>query len=124
MRVVRLRIHADLNDRRPDDSVDVRLDAELTDGTSVALLADRGWTSGGQGIASLTAPEAEQTAATVVGPDEPYFAGETEDAMHRRHWATLEQKLRDAGVTVDPGQLDGLPRTVELSSALRRMLKA
>jgi NAD-dependent oxidoreductase involved in siderophore biosynthesis len=104
-------------------SVSARLDAVLTDGGSLPLLTDRGWSSSGPAtIWSTTSPEEiEATARTVVGPDEPPEGRSHADA-EADHWAHLTEVLRRLGVTTTPSALRALPHTVVLSNRLRTRL--
>jgi hypothetical protein len=107
-------------------SVSARLDAELTDGRSVVLLDDRGW-SGSLNRTSEAIPdvwsgtsveEIEREARFVVGPDEP-FEGHSQGDMEAGHWDFLSDKLRRQGVVADPDELRRLPHDVVLSERLR-----
>lgn len=112
-------------------SVSARHEAELLDGRRVLLLDDRGWTE-----RSLTAswagarPEEppdiwattsiediEETARTVVGPDEPFEGSSREDA-ETGHWTYLSDVLRRHSVVMDPLDLKRLPHDVVLSERL------
>lgn len=101
-------------------SVSARLEAVLADGRGVVLLDDRGWsTSGPSGIPALTSTEdIEETARTVVGPDEP-FDGMTQEQMAAGHWGYLAGVLREQGVDVPADELARLPHDVVLSARLR-----
>ncbi|MCJ0874602.1 hypothetical protein [Streptomyces sp. AP-93] len=101
-------------------SVSARLEAELADGRRVVLLDDRGWsTSGMSGIPALTSTEdIEETARTVVGPDEP-FGGMTQEQMAAGHWGYLAGVLGQQGVDVPARELERLPHDVVLSERLR-----
>ncbi|MCX5408842.1 hypothetical protein OHA37_33940 [Streptomyces sp. NBC_00335] len=101
-------------------SVSARLEAVLADGRSVVLLDDRGWsTSGPSGMAELTSTEdIEETARSVVGPDEP-FDGMTREEMAAGHWGYLAGILRQHGVDVPAHDLERLPHDVVLSERLR-----
>ncbi|MER5481695.1 hypothetical protein ABT024_00575 [Streptomyces sp. NPDC002812] len=104
-------------------SVSARLEAVLADCRSVVLLDDRGWsTSGPSGIPALTSPEdIEETARTVVGPDEP-FDGMTQEQMAAGHWGYLAGVLGEQGVHVAAHELERLPHEVVLSERLRAWL--
>jgi hypothetical protein len=120
--VRRLLTFADLDDRdRRGHSISARLVAELADRTHVVLLDDRGWTSGHGGAAGHTPEEVEMTARMVVGPDEPR-RDQTRVQVESDHWATMERKLKDAGVDTDGTDLRALPHDVEISHRLRRLL--
>ncbi|MFD5142474.1 hypothetical protein [Streptomyces sp. NPDC058401] len=101
-------------------SVSARLEALLADGRSVVLLDDRGWSaSGPSGIAALTSTgDIEETARTVVGPDEP-FDGMTRQQMAAGHWSHLAGVLAEQGVDVPARELERLPHDVVLSERLR-----
>lgn len=109
--------------------VTARLSLVLADGTEVVLLDDRGWSgvrvavhddgtrtvthSVGANIARI-----EDTARTVVGPDEP-FDDHTPESMAREHWDALAGRARDAGVDVTGQALAGLRHDVELTERVR-----
>lgn len=112
-------------------SVSARHDAELADGRRVTLLSDRGW--GGTGRPGYvmvaddgrrprspaiwsfqTRRDLEETARTVVGPDEPW-EGKTWTEGETVHWEALADTLRQAGVEADAADLRALPHDVELS---------
>lgn len=101
-------------------SVSARLEAVLADGRSVVLLDDRGWSSSGPaGIPALTSAEdIEETARTVVGPDEP-FDGMTQEQMAAGHWGYLAGLLGQHGVDVPAHELEQLSHDVVLSERLR-----
>ncbi|MCP3754219.1 hypothetical protein [Streptomyces sp. TBY4] len=121
--VTRLITYTDLNvggTSAQQLSVSARLEAVLADGRSVVLLDDRGWsTSGPAGIPALTSVEdIEETARTVVGPDEP-FDGMTQEQMAAGHWGYLAGVLGQHGVDVPVHELERLPHDVVLSERLR-----
>ncbi|MET9853887.1 hypothetical protein ABZY57_13160 [Streptomyces sp. NPDC006450] len=101
-------------------SVSARLEAVLADGRSVVLLDDRGWSSSGPAdIRALSSAEdIEETARTVVGPDEP-FDGMTQEQMAAGHWGYLADVLGQQGVDVPAHELRRLPHDVVLSERLR-----
>jgi hypothetical protein len=118
-------------------SVSARHEAVLLDGRRVLLLDDRGWSETAHtafyaGDASdrdstreeqpdiwavTSVEDIEQTARTVVGPDEPLEGSSQEDA-ERGHWAYLSDLLRQHGVFVDALDLRRLPHDVVLSERL------
>jgi hypothetical protein len=112
-------------------SVSARHEAELLDGRRVLLLDDRGWssrllTASSAGVLPEEQPdiwtttsieEIEETARTVVGPDEPPEGFSPEDA-ETAHWTYLSDVLRRHGVVVEPLDLKGLPHDVALSERL------
>jgi hypothetical protein len=119
-------------------SVSARHEAVLLDGRRVLLLDDRGWSETAHtafyaGDASdrdstreeqpdiwavTSVEDIEQTARTVVGPDEPLEGSSQEDA-ERGHWAYLSDVLRQHGVVVAaPLDLKRLPHDVVLSERL------
>jgi hypothetical protein len=119
--VVRLVTFAELTGERAaagTTSVSARLDALLSDGAHVVLLDDRGWTSSGP---VTSTEEAEDTARTVVGPDEP-AGGLSAEEMAAGHWATLAHALRRHGVAADPAELAALPHDVVLGERLRAQI--
>jgi hypothetical protein len=61
----------------------------------------------------------EETARTVVGPDEP-LPGRTHEEEATLHWAALARGLNVDGI--DGPTLRQAPHDVELSDALRRRL--
>lgn len=96
--------------------------AELSDGRRILLLGDRGWAPGPPGVgepaaAVLHRQDIEETARTVVGPDEPPpgMDAETEAAAHWRH---LAGNLAGHGVESPAADLRALPHDVELSADL------
>lgn len=102
-------------------SVSVRHEAVLADGRRLLLLGDRGWGSSAVGIAdiwsTISAEEVENTARTVVGPDEPFGVRSQED-MEADHWSYLANVLRQQGVIVDVAELRRLPHDVVLGRRL------
>ncbi|HET6849614.1 MAG TPA: hypothetical protein VFH74_12190 [Gaiellales bacterium] len=132
-RVIRLVTVVDARDTESptEMSVSVRLDAVLDDGRTVTLLDGRGWTAGlrGPGVteasdgwSGATAEEIERMARIVVGPDEP-FGGRTQADMDADHGRALADRLRTAGVEVDPTAVCSLLHEVVLSDALRDRLE-
>ncbi len=132
--VTRLVTFVDLRERVGDAhlmSVSARHEAELLDGRLVLLLDDRGWTervvtaSWGGALpeeqpdiwATTSIEDIEETARTVVGPDEPFEGSSREDA-ETDHWTYLSDVLRRYGVVVDPLDLKRLPHDVVLSERL------
>jgi hypothetical protein len=118
-------------------SFSARHEAVLLDRRRVLLLDDRGWTSSpliafqaGEAsdrdstreqnldIWAMTSVEdIEQTARTVVGPDEP-SDGFSQEEAEQGHWAYLSDALRQQGVFVDALALRQLPHDVVLSDRL------
>lgn len=113
-------------------SVSARHEAELRGGQRVLLLDDRGWvskslTASREGEApeetldtwaTTSVEDIEETARTVVGPDEPFGDFSQED-VERGHWTYLSDVLRRQGVVVDdPLDLKRLPHDVVLSERL------
>src|SRR5690606_12591040 len=94
--------------------------AVLDDGRRLPLLDDRGWTTSGPPDVwrNTSIEEVEETARTVVGPDEPYGSHTPAD-MVAEHWAYLADILSGQGVLVDATDLSRLPHDVELSERLR-----
>jgi hypothetical protein len=134
--VVRLLTIVDVRDGESDArtmSVSARQEAVLADGRRILLLDGRGWTStlmrmripdDGEAREDVTdiwavtsVEEMEQSARTVVGPDEP-FAGYTREELDDGHWAHLSDVLRQHGVVVDAPELRQLPHDVRLSERL------
>ncbi|MFD8016047.1 hypothetical protein [Streptomyces sp. NPDC058955] len=122
---LRLVTHAALVEARTTDrqlSVSARLEAELSDGRALVLLDDRGWAEsvvGGAAVRDhLTVESVEETARTVVGPDEPY-GDQTQEEAAEAHWAALAGILADQGVRVDPAALAALRHDVVLDARLR-----
>jgi hypothetical protein len=106
-------------------SASVRHEAVLADGRRLLLLGDRGWTSSAVGFAdiwsSISVEEVENTARTVVGPDEP-FGGRSQKDMEADHWSYLAHILRQQGVIVDAAELQRLPHDVVLGPRLLRRI--
>jgi hypothetical protein len=128
--VSRLIIYVDVNDwpGQPAGQVSCSagLKAELADGRDVVLLDGRGWSVGvrvvGGGAASdqwswMTQEDVEETARTVLGPDEP-AAGESYEDAARAHWSALAEALHQAGVAASADALQSLPHVVVLSDRL------
>ena len=113
---------ADHKARPPDNrmSVSARHEALLADGRRVLLLDDRGWSEEGN-VPDIWAVQSvediEETARSVVGPDEPY-GGRLQEDMEADHWASLSEILRRQGVVVDAQELKRLPHVVVLSERL------
>jgi hypothetical protein len=120
--VTRLVTFVDLRDTAAPGqmSVSARHEALLVDGRRVLLLDDRGWSSSGNVPdiwAATSVQDIEETARSVVGPDEP-FAGRLQEDMEAVHWAYLAGVLREQGVAVDAVRLRRLPHDVVLSEPL------
>ncbi|MFF8836983.1 hypothetical protein [Streptomyces sp. NPDC015130] len=125
--VTRLVTHVELDEAWTTPaqlSVSARLDAELSDGRTLVLLDDRGWSESvvgdGDIRAFLTAEDIEDSARTVVGPDEP-FGDETREQAQAAHWAALAAlvEARAQGVRADAAELSRLTHTVVLGDRLR-----
>jgi hypothetical protein len=117
--VERLITTADVDDRARDDlhvTVAARLEAVLTDGRRLVLLDDRGWSSNQPWTAAST-EEIEETARTVVGPDEPP-PGRTREEEAAGHWNGLARVLHGYRVAVDARELRHLPHDVVLGDRL------
>ncbi|HEX7299234.1 MAG TPA: hypothetical protein VF257_09505 [Solirubrobacteraceae bacterium] len=112
-------------------SVSVRHEAELADGRTVPLLANRGWTSqrsatsrdAKPSMRNVSVEDIERTARAVVGPDEPPDGCSYED-MHAAHWKNIARILREQGVAADAAELASLPHDVVLSGRLRARLRS
>ena len=125
-------------ERRSVQEASVRAlhEAELTDGSRVVLLADRGFTwsvhasrigDGGTDAPrpgdvpgawdAISVAELEEDARTVVGPDEAY-GGMTQEQMAAGHWKTLAAVLAGHGVPVESERLAALPHDVELTDGV------
>lgn len=109
-------------------SVAARLVARIDDGRTVVLLDDRGWAESlitsrtDQDVAAWTTVEdVEETARTVVGPDEPYD-GETPEQAAAGHWDALARILTRHGVPATGPELAALPHDVVLDPRLRALL--
>lgn len=115
--VSRLLTSVDVDDRAGDRiSVSARHELELTDGSRVLLLDDRGW--GESGRWDMTSVEdGQRTARMVVGPDEP-FGDLTQEDMAADHWDHLSRIAREQGIAVDGADLRLLPHDVLLSRQL------
>ncbi len=100
-------------------SLSARHEAVLTDGTTVLLLGDRGWSSSGppQLWALTSIEDIADTARMVVGPDGP-FDGRSQRDLETEHWASLAARLRRRGVEADALELARLPHDVVLSERL------
>jgi hypothetical protein len=133
--VARLVTFVDVRDGTADArqmSVSARHEAVLVDGRRVVLLDDRGWSAYWEGDASdreswredqpdiwatTSVEDTEETARTVVGPDEP-FDGSSQEEAEASHWTFLSGVLRQRGVVVHPHDLKQLPHDVVLSERL------
>ncbi len=127
--VTRLETLVDLRDDDSDAgrmSLSARLEAVLVDGSRVILLNGRGWveklTGGKSGdtpiIWKLTSiREIEQTARSVIGPDEP-FGGQSRCDVELAYWVSLTEVLRRQGILADARELAQLPHTVVLDEHL------
>jgi hypothetical protein len=102
-------------------SVSATLSAVLDDGHRILLLDDRGWGST-QHLDATTVEEIEDTARTVVGPDEP-IEGQTYAEVAAAHWAHLATLLSRQGLIADAGELRSLPHDVVLSERLRARVR-
>ncbi|MEV6865197.1 hypothetical protein AB0M44_29835 [Streptosporangium subroseum] len=123
--VVHLETAVDLDERADSDprrvSVSATLSAVLDNGRRITLLDDRGW--GSTGLWEMTAVgEIEDTARTVVGPDEP-AEGQTHEEVAAAHWMHLVTVLGERGVAADPDALRMLPHAVVLSDRLRSRVR-
>jgi hypothetical protein len=102
-------------------SVSATLSAVLDNGRRITLLDDRGW--GSTGLWETTAVgEIEDTARTVVGPDEP-AEGQTHEGVAAAHWTHLVAVLGEHGVAADSDALRTLPHAVVLSDRLRSRVR-
>ncbi|MFJ9434647.1 hypothetical protein ACIRQY_34035 [Streptomyces sp. NPDC101490] len=122
--VTRLVTYVDLDGSAADTlSVSARLEAVLTDGRSLVLLDDRGWTQHAMGSAGIAprmpAEDFEETARMVVGPDET-DEDETHGQAAAGHWGWLADRLGQQGVRVEARDMERLPHDVVLSERLRR----
>ncbi len=97
--------------------------AELSNGSRVTLLDDRGWTESGTGDIwhQTSIAEVVAQARVVVGPDEPYGNHSAQD-MASGHWEHLAAVLERQGVHVSALELAHLPHAVELTERLRHRL--
>ena len=129
--IARLITYTDVNDwqGQPPGQVSCSavLKAELVDGREIVLLDDRGWSAsvrfvGGGGPSDqwsyATQEDIEETARTVVGPDEPADGQSYEDAA-RMHWSCLAGALEANGIAASGDDLQSLPHVVVLSDRLR-----
>ncbi|MEU5218170.1 hypothetical protein AB0G79_18485 [Streptomyces sp. NPDC020807] len=126
--VTRLVTHVELDEvaTTPSQlSVSARLEAELSDGRPLVLLDDRGWSESVLGDGDLRdlldVADIEDTARTVVGPDEP-FGDETREEADAAHWSALAAHVeaKAPGVRVVGAELAGLTHDVVLGEGLRR----
>jgi hypothetical protein len=117
--VERLITTADVDERARDDlhvTVAARLEAVLADGRRLLLLDDRGWSSN-QPWTAASIDEIEETARTVVGPDEPP-PGRTREEEAAEHWNGLARVLQRYRVPIDARELRNLPFDVVLGDRL------
>jgi hypothetical protein len=122
--VVYLETVVDLDERADSDprrvSASATLSAVLDDGRRITLIDDRGWGSTGL-WETTTVGEIEDTARTVVGPDEP-AEGQTHEEMAAAHWTHLAAVLGERGVVTGPDALRTLPHAVVLGDRLQNGL--
>jgi hypothetical protein len=122
--VVHLETSIDLDGADNDPrrvSVSATLSAVLDDGRRITLLDDRGW--GTTGLwETTTVGEIENTALTVVGPDEP-VEGQSREEVAAAHWTHLAAVLGARGVVTGPDTLRTLPHAVVLSDRLRSRIR-
>lgn len=108
---------------RRDDvvSIAVRHILELTDGSQVLLLNDRGW--GGSGSWNeVTTETVRANARMVVGPDEPP-PGRSREEEEKNHWMYLQQIVERQGFTISAEVLRLLPHDVVISPELLARLR-
>ena len=98
-------------------SCKVREFALLSDGHEVTLLDDRGWTTSAP-LGEISLTHFVRNVYTVVLPDDAEETGEEHE------WQRFQQRLREAGVAVTPGELRALPYRVILGDRLRSSLLA
>ncbi|WP_371783895.1 hypothetical protein [Streptosporangium subroseum] len=110
---------ADIGPRRV--SVSATLSAVLDNGRRITLLDDRGWSSTGL-WETRAVGEIEDTARTVVGPDEP-AEGQTHEEVAAAHWTHLVAVLAERGVAANSDALRTLPHAVVLSDRLRSRVR-
>jgi ADP-ribose pyrophosphatase YjhB (NUDIX family) len=120
--VRRLVTVVELDDRTPSGrSASAHLYAELVGGRRLLLLDDRGWASSAP-IAAIGRRDVEDTARTVVGPDEP-APGHTQEQAEAGYWQFLKRRLRRSGIDVGEEQLRGVPHGVEIGEHLNAQLE-
>jgi hypothetical protein len=123
--VVHLETAVDLDERADSDprrvSVSATLSAVLDNGRRITLLDDRGWGSTGPWETTAVG-EIEDTARTVVGPDEP-AEGQTHEEVAAAYWTHLVAVLGECGVAADSDTLRTLPHAVVLSDRLRSRVR-
>ena len=128
--VARIETLVEVDDYDDDEprtmSVSARHEAVLVNGGRFVLLDDRGW-SGSLNRVSAEVPDIwamtsiqqiEETARSVVGPDEP-FDGRSQESMEATHWAFLSDLLRRQGVVAAASELRRLPHDVVIGARLR-----
>ncbi|HEY6740399.1 MAG TPA: hypothetical protein VI076_16260 [Actinopolymorphaceae bacterium] len=101
-------------------SVSATLSVVLESGERVTLLDDRGWASSARWD-ETTMAEIEDTARTVVGPDEP-IEGQTYEEAAADYWSYLVDLLGQQGITAHGDVLRSLPHDVVPSAELRARL--
>ncbi|MHA7178179.1 hypothetical protein ACX80D_16165 [Arthrobacter sp. Sr24] len=97
-------------------SVSVTHMAELDNGQSLLLLDDRGWNSNQPWTAS-DAAEIQETARTVVGPDEPYGDQTIDDAV-AAYWDYIRRILAEEGIKTSSANLMTIKHDVVLSDSV------
>jgi hypothetical protein len=142
--VARLVTYVEVDDDGTDPrsmSASARLEAELEDGRRVVLLDDRGWNEwlsyyweegsadpkpSAEELGSVwdrvSVEDIEDTARTVVGPDEP-AEGHSQQEAEASHWAFLSDVLHKQGVDVDAPALARLPHDVVLGERMLARLR-
>ncbi|SNT32420.1 hypothetical protein SAMN05216276_103461 [Streptosporangium subroseum] len=123
--LVLLETAVDLDERADGDprrvSVSATLSAVLDNGRQITLLDDRGWGST-RLLETTTVGEIEDTARTVVGPDEP-AEGQTHEEVAAAYWTHLAAVLGEHGVAAGSDALRMLPHAVVLSDRLRSRVR-
>lgn len=103
-------------------SVSVTHMAELDNGQSILLLDDRGWNSN-QPWTTSNAEKIQETARTVVGPDEPRDDQTMEDAV-AAYWDYIRRILADEGIEASPDNLMKISHDVVLSDGVLRRINS
>lgn len=102
-------------------SVSVLLEAKLDNGQSLVVLDDRGWNSS-QPWDQAQPEQIQETARTVVGPDEPRGEQTMADATSA-YWNYLRKILAEYGIESSSTELQAIPHEVVLCERVLERLK-
>ena len=103
-------------------SVAARLGVVLSDGSSLMLFDDRGYSTNQQ-WSEVSVEDIKENALAVVGPERADNNPDLE-ATAMDYWEDLSEILEGRDIDVDPAELRELPREVRLSQRLLKRLDA